>query len=221
MLFHLSTTVPLHRDFRQVCVSIFTMIHDCVVLGHSFVSGFEHHLRTKHSVCITPSQVACALGVDRSCKRVHLIGTRGAHTSQLLTCPRLRQIQPRLVIIDCGSNEIACGHPPLQVASRIIDCAQHLLTLNYVQRVLVCSLLVRSDKTGCLTLDQFNSNISKCNHYLKVFAASESEVAYHSHQGFWTVPVGVWSRDGLHPNTAAGRKKYQVSLRRAILSFST
>lgn len=95
------------------------------------------------------------------------------------------------------------------------------LTLNYVQRVLVCSLLVRSDKTGCLTLDQFNSNISKCNHYLKVFAASESEVAYHSHQGFWTVPVGVWSRDGLHPNTAAGRKKYQVSLRRAILSFST
>lgn len=197
------------------------MIVDCTVLGHSFVSGFAHHLQTMHSSTLSPSDVAFHLGVDNSCKRVHLIGFRGAHISRLYHGHFSDQIQPQLVIIDCGSNELACGQPPLEVASNIVDCAKHLLSYSCVKKVLVCSLLVRTKKTGHFTNEQFAKNVNMCNHYIKVFTSSESKIHYHTHQGFWAVPPGVWSLDGVHPNSAAGRKKYLSSLRRAILSVKS
>ena len=51
------------------------------------------------------------------------------------------------------------------------------------------------------------------------YAIGHPQINYHKHLGFSTTPIAEWSRDGIHPNTALGHKKYVSSTRRAILSF--
>ena len=52
--------------------------------------------------------------------------------------------------------------------------------------------------------------------FLKHLCDVEVNIPYHVHRGFWLDPVDVWSRNGIHPNTSLGRKKYKASLRSAV-----
>lgn len=94
-----------------------------------------------------------------------------------------------------------------------------MLSHYHVQHVIICSALYRASNIGHQTQLQFQSKVNRFNTYLKNFADVEPNITYHTHRGFWDIPINEWSRDFIHPNTPLGRKKYATSLTRAVHHF--
>jgi lysophospholipase L1-like esterase len=128
----------------------------------------------------------------------------------------LQRYSPDFVILEFGTNDIVNGADPLNIATTIIDIANNLINQYGVHQVFVCSILYRSHKLHGMDPLHFKSQAIKVNSYLRNMCADERYLAFHNHRGFWEAPIHVWSRDGVHPNTTQGRKKYLGSIRQAI-----
>ena len=184
------------------------------VLGHSFVSGLLHHLSAGGGSNPSPTQIAKQLKLDKLISEFHLIGERGAKIlNSNFALPPLHFIQPDIIILQYGSNDLAAGSPPLSVATRIVDIA-HLLLRKYpsIKAVVVLSILPRTN------IIQLNDNIFKCNGFLDNYCEVESKIHYKALQGFWDKPISAWSRDSIHPNSRHGRTTYKNNLRRVIFA---
>ena len=189
----------------------------CVVLGHSFITGTLHHLSPASRP--TSHRLASLLRVSDVVTNLQLIGQRGAQVTKpnfQLPEQALIHYAPTVVILDYGSNDLANGADPLEVATTIIDIANTLINKYSVAHVVICSVLNRTSALGSLTAAQFKSLAYKVNHYLKTMCTDEPNLFYHIHKGFWSIPIHQWSHDGIHPNTKIGRKKYIASIRKAI-----
>ena len=70
-----------------------------------------------------------------------------------------------------------------------------------------------------VTHDQFATAANTTNNHLRYYATGTPNYHYHKHPGFWTPHISTWSRDGIHPNTTAGRRKlkYITSIHQAAL----
>ena len=159
-------------------------------------------------------QISKYLKLDKLVSEFHLIGERGAKIlNSNFDLPPLHFIQPDIIILQYGSNDLAAGSPPLSVATRIVDIA-HLLLSKYpsIKAVVVLSILPRSNIT------HLNDNIFKCNGFLDNYFEVESKNHYKVLQGFWDKPISVWSRDFIHPNSRHGRTTYKNNLRRVIFA---
>lgn len=187
----------------------------CCVVGHSFVSGLKHHLQNMYSDPITPRQLAWELKVSQLVQSVHLLGSNGkliCDSDSPISRGTLHEIQPDLCILDIGSNDLAQGKQPLEVAVKVVELARTFVTDFKVKHVFVCGALNRDD----VRLPNFKGIVTLYNKFLIDLCEVEPDVAYWVHKGFWSVPVSSWSRDGTHPNTELGRKKYKTSLKCAV-----
>jgi hypothetical protein len=188
-----------------------------MLLGHSFVVGTLHNL----SPASRPStrRLAALLHVNHTVNHIKLVGERGARiTHPNFTLPEayLRHYQPDFVILEYGTNDIVSGSDPLHIATTIVDLANTLLSTYGVDQVLICSILHRTRHLRNITPMQFKEKARAVNSYLRNMCADEPQLAFHVHQGFWSIPVHQWSRDGVHPNTTHGRNIYIKSIRKAI-----
>ena len=86
--------------------------------------------------------------------------------------------------------------------------------LCHVDHVAICSVLPRTRgfRNG-MDSDRFTKALKLCNTILYDCCDTNAGLTYWSHDGFWNKSVGVWSRDGIHPNTHTGRKLYKNSMR--------
>ena len=184
-------------------------------MGHSFVSRLKHKLNTTSSS--NPSRNAIALRVDRIAPLVFIRGRSG---ERVMNNDRMindaRQIRPDVVIIDTGSNDLIHNSTPLSVATRLITVGEAILKDNPLAKVVLCSALHRGRPTGPHSL--LNDNIDLFNRILRNYCDVEPRMTYHTHRGFWTVPIKHWSTDYIHPNTHLGMSNYIKSIRRAILT---
>ena len=190
-----------------------------MLIGHSFVQGLQQHLDPRNQA--SPSEMARKLSVHRIIHSFHFYGQRGAQVcSRSFVLPHrlLTHTNPDFVILDLGSNDLASGIPPFQVATKLLELADILRSRYHVNTVIIASVLHRETHLRHITPAQFSTAAYQTNNYLKNFADTHPHVFYHLHKGFWAHPSDTWSRDGVHPNTQAGRKKYVKSVRKAVFA---
>ena len=187
-----------------------------LILGHSFIHGLSQHIDSHHAA--TPGQVAHRLKLDHIIDKIYLHGQRGAlvcSPSYELPHRILKQAKPDFVILELGTNDLAAGFSPFQVANRLEAIGCQLKSHYHVTSVTFCAILNRQAQLHNLTPDQFATAAYETNNYLRHYAAGTPNYRYHKHPGFWTPHISTWSRDGIHPNTTAGRRKYITSIRQA------
>ena len=120
-----------------------------------------------------------------------------------------------IMIMDIGTNDLAAGIPPLIVAVEIIKFFEKVLKSQSNLHVMVCSVIPRSSRLNS-SESNFKLNIVNCNTYLRNMCSVNSSIHYWKHKGFWADPVSYWSRDGIHPNSRIGRKRYCTSIKNGI-----
>ena len=185
------------------------------VLGHSMVAGLFDHLsyRRQHAH-LSARQVAREMSCSTKVLELHLIGERGASAIGYSVPLVLNDIRPNFCVLHLGSNDLARGAPALEVAMAVVNLAEQLLERDHVDHVAICSVLprTRSFRNG-MDSDRFTRALKLCNTILYDCCDTNAGLTYWSHDGFWNKSVGVWSRDGIHPNTHTGRKLYKNSMR--------
>ena len=192
-----------------------------VVLGHSFVYGLAQTVHRSLDEDFWPSQVAYHFRVSHHYDNVHLIGQRGAKVGDIMPLYRSANLSSAdCVLLDVGSNDLASGESPLNVAAGILHAARRILKDHHVKHVAVCSILYRERAIGQMSAANFQDLVHKTNTYLRTFCSQDNSIHYHTHRGFWTEAVKTWSKDAIHPNSTKGREKYKKSLRRALLHLS-
>ena len=203
-------------------------VDSLAILGHSFIEGTYRHLQGSQHHC-TSSYIAKKMQLENLVKRVYMCGQRGSTVvksaktkgSYILPASLLKRETPTLAVLELGTNDLASGAPPLEVATAIMDIANCLVEEYGLKHVTVCQIINRKSGIGHLTPAQFAELAYKTNMYLKNICEGESTLSYHVHQGFWADEDMTWSRDGIHPNSARGRKLYIKSLRRSVFKAIT
>ena len=189
-----------------------------IIIGHSFISGLQHHFRNQNfGKSMTPEEVAATLEISDRVTRVILSGISGAQIcTPYSTLPHhvLRIERPDLAILQIGTNDLAAGRDLAWVAREVISEAKTLIEIYDLQHVTVCSALFRESgiPAGC----DFRQIVQDFNDDLYFTCFGQPDIAFHSHDGFWTTPVSVWSRDGIHPNSFHGWQIYKKSVRQAL-----
>ena len=191
-----------------------------LLLGHSFVHSLHSHL-TPTTSTRNPSgfTIAKRLRIHEIVDEFHMQGERGSRIcSSSFTLPHrlLQRLRPDFVILDFGTNDLASGTPPFEVAAKLVHLADRLRSQYHVDSVVICSVINRERHIRHLSPSQFAAAAYQVNNYLKNFVEAEPRTQYHSHKGFWTTPITQWSRDGIHPNSQHGRKLYIRSIRKAV-----
>lgn len=194
-----------------------------LLIGHSFVHGLMAHLKIDNHT--TGRAIAKEMNLSRIIQSLHMHGERGAKVcpqaahSQQYSLPHslLRRAKPDFVIIDLGTNDLACNIPPFEIATKLFQLATDLITQYHVTAVVICSIINR-ERHISMTPPEFATAAFQLNNYLKHLAETEPRVMYHPHKGFWDSPVTTWSRDGIHPNATLGRKRYVKSIRKAVFA---
>lgn len=189
-----------------------------LILGHSFVRGAHDHAANV-ARSYSPQELARHFQVHHLCHELHFHGQRGAMaiTDSPFPLSRtvIRNVQPDFVILDLGTNDLALGKSPLEVAVELLDIAKILIANYRVKHVTLCSIINRASRLS-ITTEQFATAAYLCNKYLMDLCEVEARVHFHMHKGFWSSSPNEWSRDGIHPNNPIGRKKYRASLRKAV-----
>ena len=190
-----------------------------LLIGHSFVHGLASHLSSDPQP--TGSYLARKLNLNRIIQELHMHGERGSRVcSSSFSLPHrlLKRVKPDFVILDLGTNDLAAGAHPFDVAAKLNSVADRLHTQYHVRTVLICSILYRKSHLRNLTREQFTQAAFDTNNFLKKSTEASPRTIYHVHKGFWTTPISQWSRDGVHPNTSHGRTNYKKSIRCAVFS---
>ena len=190
-------------------------MYKVAILGHSFVSGLEHHLRNRGAY--TAEQVAEAMKMTMYVLQVFFFGSRGASvTNSNFVFPfvHLQRVLPTVVVFNYGTNDLANNVPPLQAAVKVVDMAKDLLTqVPSVKHVMVLGACYRK-----FTVESFTSNVHLFNTILHHLCEVEPQISSFMMRGFWKHPIDFWSRDGIHPNTPKGREIYISTLKSATFT---
>ena len=190
-----------------------------LLIGHSFVHGLASHLSSDPQP--TGSYLARKLNLNRLIQELHMHGERGSRVcSSSFSLPHrlLTRVKPDFVILEFGTNDLAAGAHPFDVAAKLNSIADRLHNQYHVRTVVICSILYRKSHLRNLTRDQFTQAAFDTNSLLKRSTAASPRTIYHVHKGFWTTPISQWSRDGVHPNSFHGRKNYIKAIRCAVFS---
>lgn len=207
----------------------------CVILGHSFVSRLFFQLRDQLEDTVGTSGMANLAAkyfkVDDYIGKIFVYGKGGARKGKFnIPWHMLKKINPDLVFIDIGSNDLVCLNKEISsIAQWVLDLAIKI-KFTYDAKVYICSVVPRAAGLRGISTDLFLDRMSQYNQLMAhLVAHSFVGIDMHRHKGFYKVqegnlrddlPVGVWSEDGIHPDTEIGREKYRCSLRSPMLTFA-
>jgi len=133
-----------------------------------------------------------------------------------------------IVIVDCGSNDLANGFNAIEIANNLLlfgrRCIQHGAKI-----VFLTSIIPRRRRINC-SEEQFFYRAEAFNKQLKQMCVPEKQISFHRHSGFATngdcktkQPVFMWSEDDIHPSgrrrhpqQKSGMEKYHQSIKTAL-----
>ena len=193
-------------------------MHRLTVLGHSFVSGFSHHLRNKGA--LTPYQVAVALKLQFLVDAVFMWGSRGARVTDTNFSVPINDITeglPSVVILNYGTNDLAANVPPLQAAVKVVEIAKLIISqIPSVKHIMVLGAFYRAGQLEC-----FANKVHDFNTHSFHLCAVEPQISFFPPKGFWKNDISIWSKDGIHPNSFRGRELYRSTIRSAFFTALT
>ena len=194
------------------------------LVGHSFVSGLEQHLKNNTNGSDLGVNAAARVGVTNLVSSIQFHGMRGARVLDLFQLiPILIQAAPGVLLLDIGTNDITQGFSAPRIAKSLGQLLKTIRTF-YDGVICILSVVPRASGLGFLS-PRFLKVSAEIEVLLKCLTHSHHNLLYHKQKGFYEVeengvkkPLSpwVWSRDGIHPNNQLGRKKYLNSLRLAI-----
>ena len=185
-----------------------------IVIGHSFVKRLSHWIGSHHSMAPThPGQLCDNL------REINLLGVSGLFASEIHEGDFLFQASRHdIVILDCGTNDLANDIPIRTVMNNVFlfarRCLEEGTTIVFILSVLPRTRRIKSTDT------QFLTKVREYNNLMKSTCVPEPNISFHRQSGFSNVQE--WSEDGIHPspnvlsNGRSGMTKYSNSIKTAL-----
>ena len=136
---------------------------DVLIVGHSFVRRFELFLsegidtKVRQNLNLSCSAQITFLGV----------GGRTVHKLSKFDLHFVRCLQPQIVILEIGSNDLSPPDArPKVVGSKIETLVQHLHAECQLETIVVCQTINRA--AGLRDPPSFNDRVALLNQYLSV-----------------------------------------------------
>ena len=181
-------------------------------MGHSFVRRFELFLSKG-----VDARVRRDLNLSRSAQITFLgVGGRTVDKLSKFDLHLVRRLQPQIVILEIGSNDLSPPDArPEVVGSKIETLVQRLHAECRVETIVVCQTINRA--AGLRDPPSFIDRVALLNQYLSVVLETLPFAVFWRHKGFRQPTVRILCRDGVHLN-AKGQYVLYRSYRGAILS---
>ena len=201
-------------------------LNTVAVLGDSLVTSYRDWMAGGSRRWLSTSEAARRLGIRNASLQVQFFGQRGAtttwwrsHAKSAYFRSRFKKVLVCVVIL--STNDLVAGRSALQAAAGVIELADLLHKEHGVQRVVVLSVLPRTEKLGTETVSSFECKMLETNRLLKEMCDVEPYLSFQRQRGFYAVGMEPWTRDGIHANSPRGRRLTTRSIRRAILSATS
>jgi len=202
-----------------------------VLIGHSFVNSLDDHLQnTRLKQNLHPATLETDLVKElRVAENLSLVGQRGASLNNFqIPDFFLKQVNPGVIVLDLGTNDLAKGTPTETLILRLYQFACHLAT-SYVTKVVLLSIIPRaSGFSNGMSKEAFDMAYKLVNSGLQDKCRGNELVLFWKQKGFYETevqkrkfprPIEDWSFDGIHPNRPEGRKLYKSSIRAALCLY--
>jgi len=179
--------------------------HRVLIIGHSFVhrlAAFVQKKRHLHAF-ITLSDIADI--------HFHGVGGRTIEKFRKFDFTVVRQIAPKIIILELGSNDLVKVAPET-VGSELEKLVRDLHDVYSVEFVVVGQVLRRRTRDS----EEYNCKVGKLHQYLKVVLEQLPFCYYWRHRGFWNCKRDLYLPDGVHLNNL-GYYKFMRSIRGAVL----
>jgi lysophospholipase L1-like esterase len=195
-----------------------------IIVGHSFVKRYATWIGS-HDKMAPPSP-------SHVCNRVtdlQFLGVSGLKSNQLHEDDYIFQASRHdIVIVDCGSNDLARGESPISVANNVLLFSRRCIE-NGAKMAVITSILPRTQNIRCSPED-FRQMTKQYNSHMMTICRDELKINFHTHKGFVQQvdavthqPVVMWSTDGIHPSPIrqhqhlkSGMEKYNDSMKTAL-----
>ena len=184
---------------------------------HSFGQSLHDHLAGGLGRSVAPGVVAEALKLKPM--DIQFFPARGAIAAEyVVDAPSSLDYG----VLEMGTNDLCSGKTPLTVAEDIIVLAGKLRDNLSLRHVAVLGIVPRSKKLGCVSdAHVFDLLMRETNKYLDTMLEFEPRLSFVRQQGYYSIPVDAFSKDGVHPNTPLGRRLHCRNLKRAILAAAS
>ena len=181
-------------------------------MGHAFVRRFELFLSKG-----VDARVRRDLNLSRSAQITFLgVGGRTVDKLSKFDLHLVRRLQPQIVILEIGSNDLSPPDArPEVVGSKIETLVQRLHAACRVETIVVCQTINRA--AGLRDPPSFNDRVALLNQYLSVVLETLPFAVFWRHKGLRQPTVRILCRDGVHLNSKGQYALYR-SYRSAILS---
>ena len=143
------------------------------------------------------------------------VGGRTVDKINVFDLQRVRKVQPDIVILEIGSNDLCPRDAkPEIVGSKIETLVQHLHAHFNVRFIVVCQTIARA---ACPRDNpSYNDRVALLNQYLDVVLEAIPFAEFWRHKGLRKPNISVLSKDGVHLNNRGQYALYR-SYRGAIL----
>ena len=109
----------------------------------------------------------------------------------------VRRLQPQIVILEIGSNDLSPPDArPEVVRSKIETLVQRLHAECHVETIVVCQIINRA--AGLRDPPSFNDRVAHLNQYLSVVLETLPFAVFWRHKGLRQPTVRILCRDGVH-----------------------
>ena len=181
-------------------------------MGHSFVRRFELFLSEG-----IDTKVRQNLNLSCSALITFLrVGGRTVHKLSKFDLHLVRCLQPQIVILEIGSNDLSPPDArPKVVGSKIETLVQRLHAECQLETIVVCQTI--NHAAGLRDPPSFNDRVALLNQYLSVVLETLPFAVFWRHKGLRQPTVRILCRDRVHLNAKGQYARYR-SYRGAILS---
>lgn len=189
-----------------------------LLIGHSFVSGYKHHLCNLYKNESPKTSICQHLNLSKLVEFIDFIDIPGGlvEVEKILSMIHDHD-KYNFILIDLGSNDLAQGIKPLNVAYQLSILGEKLVQQKTAPHVVFFQIIPRIGPWSSEIAHLFNKDAILTNQILRTFCDVDRTLSLHSHRGVWQNPITEWSMDGIHLNSQLGRNIYTASLKRAIL----
>jgi len=126
---------------------------------------------------------------------------------------------PKLVMLDIGTNDLAGHASPIALAEELLEVARAIVTSTAsCSRVVIFGPLYRTVHGRHGAHPHFNERVKAFNHYLQVQLRDSDHIHFWYHKGLSSRALELVV-DGVHLGEE-GLRKYIRSLRRAVMKFT-
>jgi hypothetical protein len=205
------------------------MAPTAIVIGHSFVKRYAQWIGTHHEGAPRNRNEVCPLLDD-----LQLLGFSGQQSPSLHDNDIVFQATKfDIVVVDCGTNDIANGRKVPEICNNVLLFARRCLEAGS-SVVVIMSVLPRQRRIQGQP-EEFLEESQKMNDHMKSVCTREKQIYFlritgftHQEDGLNKQQISTWSDDGIHPSprrrhpqVPSGMEKYhhraiKCALHRAV-----